>query len=85
MPFEIIWTNRARKDLRLIDKGIAGRIFNKIEEFNQKETVFLEKIKGKDFFKLRIGSYRVFIDKFPATGKLIVLHVKHRQSAYNKI
>ena len=85
MPFEIIWTSRARKDLKLIDKPIAERIFNKVQELEIKEAVFLEKVSGKDFFKFRVGKYRVFIDKFPATKKLVILHVIHRKKAYKNI
>ena len=85
MSFEIIWANRAKKDLKLLDKAIARRILSKVEELGRKESVFLEKVKGWDFYRCRIGSYRVFIDKFSAIRRLFVLHVRHRKSAYKRI
>ena len=85
MSFEIIWSNRAKKDLKNLDKKIARRIVNKIETLREKENVFLEKVKDKDFYKYRVGQYRVFIDKFPVTKKLGVLHIRHRKNAYKNI
>ncbi len=85
MPFEIIWTNKAKKDLKLIDAHIADRIIGRIDEIVKEETVFLEKVKGQDFYKYRVGSYRVFIEKLPATRKLIILHVRHRKNAYKNL
>ncbi len=85
MPFEVIWTARAKKDLKLVDKPIAGRILRKVDSLGELDVVFLEKVVGKDFYKFRIGSYRVLIDKFSATGKLLILRVKHRRNAYKNI
>lgn len=85
MPFEVIWAKRAKKDLKLLGKPNAERIFNKIDGLGKQQAVFLEKVAGKDFFKFRVGSYRVFIEKFPATNRLIVLHIRHRRNAYKNI
>lgn len=86
MPFEIIWTKKAKKDLKLIDAHIANRIISKIDEMGKmEETVFLEKVKGQDFYKYRVGRYRVFIEKLPAMRKLIIMHVRHRKNAYKNL
>ncbi|MDD5148535.1 MAG: type II toxin-antitoxin system RelE/ParE family toxin [Candidatus ainarchaeum sp.] len=85
MGFEIIWTNRSKKDLKLIDKQIALRIIDKVEELRGRDIVFLEKVTGKDFYKLRIGQYRALIDKHPATKKLFILKVGHRKKIYKNI
>lgn len=87
MPFEIIWTKKAKKDLKLIDTHIARRIVDRVDDIGQQkeEMIFLEKVKEKDFFKFRVGSYRVFIDKFFATKKLVILHVRHRKNAYKNL
>ena len=85
MPFEIILTEKAKKCLKELDKPIAARIADKLDELSQKEIVFLEKIEGRDFYKLRIGNYRVLIQKFPATKKLLVLKIGHRRNIYKNI
>ena len=85
MPFEIIWSNRAKKDLIKLEKHIAKRIINKIVALPQKEKPLLEKVKGKDFFKYRVGDYRVLIDRYPLKKKLVILTIMHRKKAYKNI
>ena len=85
MPFEIILTSKAKKCLKELDKQIASRIADKLAELSQRETVSLEKIEGRDFYKLRVGDYRVLIQKFPATKKLIILKMGHRRNIYKNI
>lgn len=85
MSFEIVWTHRAKKDLKLLDKAIARRIIDKVDELGLQDTVCLEQVKGQEFYKFRVGKFRVFIEKFPAVGKLLILHVKHRKNAYKNI
>lgn len=85
MSFELVWTKRFKKDLKLIEKSIASRIYYKLIELEKSDEVFLEEVKGTDFSKFRIGDYRVFIKKMPALKKLFVLRVGHRKNIYKKI
>ncbi len=85
MGFQLIFSNRFKKDLKLIDKFVAKRIFNRLLEFEKTDVVFLEEVKGTNFSKLRIGKYRVFIRKMPALKQLIILRVEHRKNIYKKI
>ncbi len=85
MPFEIIWSNRSKKDLRLVDKAIAKRIIDRVEKLGLQELVFLEKAKGTPYHKFRVGRYRILIEKFPATKRLFILKVRHRRKFYKNV
>ena len=85
MPLEVVWTDKAKKGLKALDKPVAARIFGKVEELGGSETVFLEKVTGHDFYKFRVGNYRVLIDKLPATKKLFILKVGHRKNVYQNL
>ena len=85
MPFEVIWTKRSKKDLKLIDRTIAARIVEKVEALGNNEIVFLEKAKGTPYYKYRVGKYRVLIKKFPATKKLFIMRARHRKKIYKNI
>lgn len=85
MPFEVIWTNRSKKDLKLIDKKTALRIIEKVDALGKQDTVFLEKVQGTPYHKFRVGKYRALIEKFPATKKLFILKVRHRKKFYKNI
>ncbi len=85
MPFEVIWTNRSKKDLKLVDKTMAARIVEKVEALGAQDSIFLEKVKGTPYNKFRVGRYRVLIKKFPATKKLFILRARHRKKVYKNI
>lgn len=85
MVFEVVWTEKSKKGLKLLDKPVADRIISKVEELAEKDIISLEKLEGKDFFKFRIGDYRVLIRKFVATQKLFILKVGHRRNIYKNI
>ncbi len=85
MPFQVIWTKKSKKDLKLFEKSVCERIIDKIELLGKEDFVFLEKIKNCPDYKFRVGKYRAIIKKFPATKKLFVLRVMHRKNVYNRI
>lgn len=85
MPFEVIWTERSKKDLKLVDKGIAARIIERAETLALQEIGFLEKIRGTKYYKFRVGNYRVLVEKFPATKRLFIARVGHRRNIYKNI
>ncbi len=83
MPFVIIWSETAMKELSKHEKTIADRIVTKIEYANATHALRLEKVEGKPYFKYRVGDYRVFIEKrLPDTIEII--HLEHRKKAYKK-
>ncbi len=85
MPFEIIWADRARKDLKALDRQTAKRVFERVCGLADTERLFLEKVKGQTFYKFRVGNYRVFIDKYPLKNTLAVLMARHRKKAYKNL
>ncbi|MBI5553174.1 MAG: type II toxin-antitoxin system RelE/ParE family toxin [Candidatus Diapherotrites archaeon] len=85
MTFQLIWTNRARKDLKKLEKPVAERIIREAELLSAQETVFLEKLTGSEYYKLRVGDCRIIIIKFSATQKLAILKVGHRKNIYDRI
>ena len=61
MSFSIEWSSRALKFLNKLQKDIALRIWNKVDQIKQNPFRFLEHYEG-DYYKLRIGDYRALID-----------------------
>ncbi len=85
MAFELIWTKGAKKDLSKLEPQTSKRIKNKIKKLILADRPELEKVKGKDFYKYRVGHYRVFLDVYPFNKKLVVLQIIHRKKAYKNI
>lgn len=82
MPFNIIWSSNAVKDIKKLDKNTVQTIIRKIENVSSSESPQLDKISHLDCFKIRAGDYRIFVDIDYQEDTLYILTVKHRKKAY---
>ena len=84
MKIFILWTNRAKKDLKKLEKSVVQRIYTKAHDLSEGK-IHLEQVKGFDFYKFRVGSYRVFVTKLKSKNIIVVLNIKHRKKAYKNL
>ncbi len=88
---EVVYTKKARKDLKSIDLKVAQRIIDKVFHYSkQKDPLeFAKKLKGAILgnYRFRVGNYRVVfdVDKKGNIKVLLVLAVKHRREVYQEI
>ncbi len=81
----------AVKDLKNIDKTIALKIVEILENFGEKEIKESLKLQGikdkKDLYRYRFKDYRIIYDKidFKDSVNIDILRILHRQNAYDKI
>ncbi len=61
MIYSIEWDSKAFKFLERLQKDIAQRILNKLEEVKEDPFRYLEHYEGEGY-KLRVGDYRLLID-----------------------
>ncbi|MFB6246240.1 MAG: type II toxin-antitoxin system RelE/ParE family toxin [Candidatus Pacearchaeota archaeon] len=78
----IKWDKKARKFLRKLPNEISSRIFEKTKEVKKDVRRYLETLVGRDFYKIRIGNYRLFVDYYPEEDLLYVRAIRHRKNAY---
>lgn len=82
--YSIEWDERALLDLESFESIISKRIVKKIDEI--KENPFaknVKRLKKTNFFRLRIGDYRVIFEVDNNT--IIILMVGHRKNIYKRI
>ena len=81
--FEITWEERALQELNKLDNHIIIRILKKVDGLGESPfSKNVKKIRGSDFFRLRIGDYRAI---FSIDGNLIkILKIGHRKNIYKK-
>ncbi len=84
MSWTLVWTERARKDLRGLGKQAADRVVRGVDRFAQTEHGDVKQLQGTDppTYRLRIGDYRVLFAYDRATGRLHVERVAPRGRAY---
>lgn len=83
MAFNVVFSNRAAKEFRKLDKATQKRIADKLIEYAREENLREAKkltnpILGE--FRYRIGDYRVIFDL--EDKELQVLKVAHRSKVY---
>jgi mRNA interferase RelE/StbE len=60
--YKVIFDDKAIEFLEKIDKKNRKRIFNKIMSTKENPFHYFEKLTSKEYYKLRVGDYRVIAD-----------------------
>ncbi|MBI4052473.1 MAG: type II toxin-antitoxin system RelE/ParE family toxin [Candidatus Diapherotrites archaeon] len=84
MPSKIIWNEDAKKELLKLEKPVIERALKKISEMEGSDGMALEKVKGTRFYKIRIGHYRLILEKFPTNNILSIHKIGHRKNVYKQ-
>ena len=79
---KIHWSERARADVRRLDRETAMRIFVALHRFAETGEGDIKKLKGElDDLRLRVGDYRVRFTE-ESDNSLYIHNVRHRSEAY---
>lgn len=62
MSYEIVWHPKALQRLEKLPKNISQRIVEKVKTIKENPFHFLEHFEGGDYYKLRVGDYRLLVD-----------------------
>jgi mRNA interferase RelE/StbE len=82
MTYQISYEKEALRELEELESSVSRRILDKIEKMSEEpSSCDVKKLKGSDYYRLRVGDYRVI---FVFEGNIIkVLKVGHRQQIYD--
>ncbi len=83
--YKIIIDDKVIKDLKKIDKTWQKKIIQKIETTLTKEPYSGKKLIGNlsDYFRIRVGNYRVIYEIFDDVVTVEIIKIKHRKNIYN--
>jgi mRNA interferase RelE/StbE len=87
MTFSVIYTSRARKDLRNLPSDIARDCIRAISGIRENPYSFVKKLKGSKkspLYSFRIGEYRAIMSIEDDRLVVFVLEVRHRSNIYRK-
>ncbi len=76
------WSKNSVDFIEKLNKEDSERIVKKIDEIKENPIRFIKGLINKDFGKIRIGDYRLFVDFIIKEDKLIIRSIKHRKNAY---
>lgn len=81
------FTSEAEKDISVLDKSVRKRILEKISWFENNFNEILPTVLTADFrdyFKLRIGDWRVFYQVDWYRNIITIKYIDHRSKVYKK-
>ena len=83
MSWEIVYTNRARRDVDRLDISVARRVLRALESLANGDPSDVRKLRGAaGDSRLRVGDWRVILD-FDRRGRILnVKRIAHRREAY---
>lgn len=82
--YEIIFSQKAKKQLFRLEKNIQERIITALERIRIRPEAYITKLVGDPGFKLRIGNYRVIMDINNNNLLILVIKVGHRKDIYKR-
>ena len=73
----------ARKELRALERGVQIRIAKAIRPLRSNpRPPGCKKLKGRDAYRIRVGSYRVLYEIHDDVLVVLVIKVAHRSKVY---
>jgi len=84
MPWSILWTDQALRDMTRIDPPIARRIVRKLEQAAADPRRYFSRLLAADEHKLRIGDYRLLAALDQESQTILVERVEHRSRIYGR-
>lgn len=85
MSYRVEFEPEAIDDLDKLDETVRERIFTKINWLSSRfEQIKPQALSGNlsDFYKLRVGDYRVLYDFSRAEQLITIIRIKHRREVY---
>ena len=84
MTYEIIFSDKALKQLKKMERNVQERIIVALEMIRIRPEAYVTKLVGDPGYKLRVGDYRVVMDIDNKELHILVLKVGHRKNIYDR-
>ena len=87
LAFDVRWHEQALKDLKSLDRSLAGKIVDRVKNHLSEKPVDLGKpLKGvlKGLYRNRFGDYRIIFAIDKSENCISVLYIAHRKDVYRR-
>jgi len=89
VTYKIFFEEKAKKELSRVDKPFQKLIAEKIKQLSENFDLMANNmipLKGKyDYYRLRVGKYRVIFHKDDEQIIITIVRVGHRKNIYEKL
>ena len=84
MEYKIVWSLKVAKQMEKLDRSIAKRIYEKVDQLHQNPERYVEKLVRYPYYRLRVGDFRLILDIQSQTLIVLILKVGHRINIYER-
>jgi len=84
MTYEIIFSDKALRQIKKLEKNVQERIIAVLERIRIRPETYVTKLVGDPGYKLRVGDYRVILDIDNKILRILILKVGHRKNIYGR-
>jgi len=82
MVYRIVWSESAARQLAKLDRSVAKRILERVQELESDPYRLLRRLVGVPYYRLRVGDFRVIVEVAQDRLLVLVLKVGHRSTVY---
>ena len=82
MTYNILFSEKAKKQLLSLEKPVQERIISALERIRVRPENHISKLVGDPGYRLRVGDYRIIIDLDNENLHILVIKVGHRKNIY---
>ena len=85
MVWEVIWSEKSKKQLATVEKQIARRIRDRVLEIREDPYKAVKRLRGMNLYSLRVGSYRVILNLMGRKMVIFVVSASDRAHVYDRL
>ena len=83
MSFTVLLHPNAARSLKKLQSSVRSRILDALRELERGPEKG-DRLKPSQFWRLRVGDYRVIYEIDSRKNRIIVLHIGHRKNVYDE-
>jgi mRNA interferase RelE/StbE len=83
VTFKVLLHPKAAKEIQKIEKQICTRIIESAKQLCENPDKLGKPLKQSDYFRLRVGDYRVIYEINQNKKQVVILFIGHRSKVYD--
>lgn len=83
--YNVLFTERARREIKKLPGPIQIRINSVLERLIIRPFVYVKKLIGVPYYRLRVGDYRVILEIRKNKLIILVITLGHRKKIYKRV
>ncbi|MHC1575858.1 MAG: type II toxin-antitoxin system RelE family toxin [Methanosarcinaceae archaeon] len=84
MTYDVIISEKAKKQLQGLERNVQKRIIAALERIRIRPEQYISKLVGDPGYKCRVGDYRIIMDLDNENLYILVIKIGHRKKIYKR-